>query len=167
MTDATPNWALPFLAAGQAQKELTHNEALTLIDLLAHPCVEAVGVDAPPAAPIVGQAWIVGGQPTEAWTGRAWMLAAWTDGGWRFVGPRIGMAVWSRGDRHRCDWDGEVWRHGLVPAREIQVDGKKVVGAQQPAIVPPYGGQVVDSEARLALDAVIGALRAHGLLASA
>ena len=32
MTDATPRFALPLLAAGQAQKELFHNEALTLPD---------------------------------------------------------------------------------------------------------------------------------------
>jgi hypothetical protein len=47
------------------------------------------------------------------------------------------------------------------------IEGKKVVGAQRPGIAPPAGGQVVDSEARLALKAVIEALQAHGLLAGA
>ena len=30
--DGTPRWALPFLFAGQAQKEMFHNEALVRID---------------------------------------------------------------------------------------------------------------------------------------
>lgn len=166
MTDATPRWRLPFLAAGQAQKELTHNEALTLLDLLSNPCVEAVGVAAPPADPMPGQCWVVGDDPMGAWGGQPRTLAAWTDGGWRFLSPHAGLSVWSRADRYRCYWDGDGWRRGLVPALAIHIDGKKVVGAQQPAVAIGGGGQVVDSEARLALKAVIAALQAHGLLAS-
>lgn len=164
MTESTPRWMLPFLAAGQAQKELTHNEALMLLDLLAHPCVEAVGIDEVPAAPSPGQCWIVGDAPLGAWGGQAGALAAWTDGGWRFLAPRAGLTVWSRADRYRCHWDGDRWQRGLVPAATIQVEGKKVVGAQQPAIATPDGGQVIDIEARLALSTVIGVLRAHGLV---
>lgn len=37
MMDDTPRWTLPLLAAGQAQKEMTHNEALSLLDLIVHP----------------------------------------------------------------------------------------------------------------------------------
>ena len=33
MSDTTARLRLPTLRAGQAQKELTHNEALTLLDL--------------------------------------------------------------------------------------------------------------------------------------
>ena len=40
---ATPRWALPLLAAGQAEKELTHNEALLLLDMAVQPSVVAVG----------------------------------------------------------------------------------------------------------------------------
>ena len=167
MTDATPRWLLPFLAVGQAQKEWTHNEALVLVDLLTHPCVEAVGVNAPPVAPALGQCWIVGDSPTGEWIGHVRALAAWTDGGWRFLSPRVGLKVWSRADLYHCHWDGDLWQRGLVPALSIQVEGKKVVGAQQLGIPIPAGGQVIDSEARLALKAVIEALQAHGLLAGA
>ncbi|WP_312846581.1 hypothetical protein [Sphingopyxis sp. PET50] len=43
MTDlpSTARLALPLLAMAQAQKEVTHNEALTLLDLLVQPVVEA------------------------------------------------------------------------------------------------------------------------------
>ncbi len=162
----TPRWMLPMLAAGQAQKELTHNEALSLLDLIVQPCVEAVGVNAPPASPLPGQAWIVGDRPDDIWTGRAGMMAGWTEGGWRFLVPRVGLSVWSRADDCRCEWDGNQWRLGRVAARSLVIEGKKVVGAQRPGIALPSAGQVIDSEARLALNAIIGALRDHGLVAA-
>jgi len=42
MTDlpSTPRLALPLLAVAQAQKEVTHNEALALLDLLVQPAAK-------------------------------------------------------------------------------------------------------------------------------
>lgn len=166
MMDETPCWTLPLLAAGQAHKEITHNEALSLLDLVVQPCVEAVGLDTPPGDAQSGQAWIVGARPTGDWTGHAQALAGWTDGGWRFLVPRTGLSVWNRAAQCRSEWDGTGWRTGRVLAREVIVDGKKVIGAQRPGILLPVGGQVIDLEARYALDAIIVTLRDHGLVAS-
>ena len=166
MTGETPRWALPLLTAGQAQKEITHNEALTLLDLVVPPGVGGVGLATPPDAPVPGQAWVVGDQPVAAWKDRAAMLAGWTEGGWRFLPPRQGLSVWNKAEQCRSDWDGAAWRTGRVVARELTVNGKKVLGAQQSAIVQPDGGQVIDIEGRYALNAVISALRSHGLIAS-
>ncbi|WP_420140894.1 DUF2793 domain-containing protein [Sphingomonas sp.] len=99
MTETTPRLMLPLLAAGQAQKEVTHNEALTLLDMLVQPVVEASGIDVPPVAPQPGQIWIVGGAASGAWAGHADHLAGWSGGGWRFVTPQPGMtacAMWRR-----------------------------------------------------------------------
>ncbi|WP_454279043.1 DUF2793 domain-containing protein [Sphingomonas sp. Marseille-Q8236] len=166
MSGETPRWTLPLLAAGQAQKEITHNEALTLLDMVVQPCVESVGLNVPPDTVETGQAWVVGDQPVAAWQNRPAMLAGWTEGGWRFLSPRPGLSVWNRAEQCRSEWDGTAWRTGRVPAREVIVAGKKVLGTQQSSIAMPDGGQVVDLEARSALDAVIFALRSHGLIAS-
>jgi len=166
MTDETPRWTLPLLAAGQAQKEIAHNEALGLLDLVVQPCVESVGLDTPPGAPQPGQAWIVGPQPTGAWSGRAQALAGWTAGGWRFLVPRAGLAGWSRTDQCAAQWDGNGWHSGRVSGRELILDGKKVIGSQRSPIAEASGGQVVDMEARLVLEAVLAALRGHGLIAT-
>ncbi len=93
MSDATARFALPFIAAGQAQKEVFHNEALTRVDVLLQPVVEAVGLDAPPASPATGQCWVVGAAPTGAWAGQAQSIAAWTEGGWRFVAPLVATSA--------------------------------------------------------------------------
>lgn len=161
----TGRWALPLLDAGQAQKEMTHNEALATVDLLLGASVVAVGVDAPPAGPAVGQCWIVGPAPTGAWAGRTGALAGWTAGGWRFAGPREGQRVWSLSDGCDAVFAGWQWRVGRVTANELRVGGVRVVGAQRPGILPPVGGQVVDTQARSVLGQVVAALTAHGLIA--
>lgn len=161
----TDRWGWPLLDAGQAQKEVTHNEALASVDLLLHAAVVTVGVDTPPAGPTVGQCWIVGGAPTGAWAGRARALAGWTAGGWRFAGPREGQTVWSEADGCAATFSGGQWRVGRVAATELAIGGVRVVGARRPPIAPASGGTTVDTQARAVLDQVIAALTAHGLIA--
>lgn len=86
----TTRFVLPLLAAGQADKELTHNEALTRIDMLLHPVVQAVGLSVPPTTPGVGQCWVVGANPTGAWAGQANRLAGWSEGGMALRRPAGG-----------------------------------------------------------------------------
>ena len=162
----TARWSLPLLDAGQAQKEMTHNEALAIVDLLQAPAAVAVGVEAPPVNPVAGQCWIIGAAPTGAWAGHARALAGWTTGGWRFVPAREGLSVWSTADGCSAVFTGGAWVIGRVAATELAVGGVKVVGGQRPAIGAPAGGASVDAEARATLAQVLAALRAHGLIAS-
>jgi hypothetical protein len=166
MSDATARLALPFIASGQAQKELFHNEALARIDALLQASVEAVALDDPPATPTTGQCWIVGASPSGAWAGQALALAAWSDGGWRFVAPRTGMTAWSIADDVLARFDGTTWRLGEIAARSLIIGDRQVVGGQQSAIADPAGGSVLDVEARAAISAILVALRHHGLIAS-
>lgn len=166
MGEASARLGLPFLAVGQAQKEVTHNEALALIDLALHAGVEAVGANAPPPAPLDGQAWIVGPAPAGTWTGRAQALAGWTGGGWRFVPAREGMVVLVRGSGLTARFAGGAWIVGELACRRVTVDGLAVLGARRPAIAAPMGGSTTDQEARTVVSAILDALRGHGLIAS-
>lgn len=161
----TPRFGLPLLAAGQAGKELTHNEALSLIDLLVQPVVQASGTIVPPAAPRPGQCWIVGAGATGAWSGRDGRLAGWTDGGWRFAEPVEAMVLWDVSQAIPIAYRGGVWQEGDVVARRVVVAGQQVVGAQGAAIADPAGGGVVDEPARTAVVSILAALRRHGLIA--
>lgn len=164
--DATPRLGLPFLAAGQAQKELTHNEALTLTDAAICPAVQAVGVNVPPANPVLGQCWIVGAAPSGAWTGRAQALATWTSGGWRFVPAVDGLQAWVLSDRVWAVRDEGAWRIGEVRANQLILSGQRVVGERQPAVPAPAGGGVIDVEARATISAILARMSAHGLISS-
>lgn len=166
MSETTPRHGLPLIQPGQAQKELTHNEALALIDLIAQPAVMALGTNTPPGAPEPGQCWVVGSSPTGAWSGHADALAGWTSGGWRFAAPVPGMTVWTGGEAGFARWDGSEWRTGVLVASTLRIGGRQVVGSRATAIVDPTGGATVDSEARAVLAQILSALRAHGLIAA-
>lgn len=147
MTDTlvTPRFSLPLLAMAQAQKEVTHNEALTLLDALVHAAVEDGPLDIPPVGPIEGRCWLVGAAPSGAWTGKAGAVAIWSGGGWRFSAPRAGMRAVRLTDGAWLRCDGGGW---IEPA----------------TVAAPVGGATVDSEARSAIIALILHLAAQGLL---
>jgi hypothetical protein len=144
---STPRFALPLLGVAQAQKEVTHNEALTLLDALVHAAVEAGPLAAPPAGPVEGQCWIVGAAPTGPWAGQANAIAIRTGGGWRFAPPREGMRAMRLTDGAQLRFVGGAW---AAPA---------TVGA-------PSGGSIIDSEVRNAISTLILHLAAQGLLIS-
>ena len=163
--DTTTRLKFPLLAAGQSQKEIFHNEALTIADVLVAGSIEEDTVrNTPPTAPAAGQCWVVGDTPTGVFVGFAANLAAYTIGGWRFVAPVDGMAMTCPVSGIRLARRGGVWERGLERCLELRVNDQKIVGPRQAAIVYPAGGATVDSAARTTINAVIDALRAHGLI---
>lgn len=142
---STVRLALPLMAAGQAQKEVTHNEALALIDGCIAPLVEAVELTAPPAEPVAGQQWIVGPAAEGAWSGEDGKLAWWSGAGWRFVALPPGAQVTERSGLRQWRQTAGGW---TAPA----------------SVAAPSGGGLIDSECRTQLAAVIAALVAAGLL---
>lgn len=166
MSDTTSRLKLPTIRAGQAQKELSHNEALALIDLLVHPAVAGFAVNAPPATVAAGDTWVVGTAPTGAWAGRANQLAGWTEGGWRFVMPIEGMMVWLLQSTVTARFSGGSWVAGDVAANRLVIAGNGVVGARQAAIAAPSGGSLIDAQARATLASILAALRSHGLIST-
>lgn len=157
---------LPLLAAAQAQKEVTHNEALAIADIAVQAVVQSVAPSSVPTAPVVGQCWIVGPSPTGAWAGQAGAIAAWTSGGWRFVAPFIGMQAWSVADNVIARRDASAWIIGAVTAASLSIDGQRVVSARQARVAPPTGGATIDTQARAAIAAIIAGLETHGLFSA-
>lgn len=164
--EATPRWELPQLFAGQAQKEMFHNEALTRIDMLLHGQVESADLSVPPTSPAQGQCWIVAADAVGAWAGRDGALASWTEGGWRFVTPAAGLALWVADRGHELRHDGSQWQDGALREDGLYVAGTRSVGERQAAIAAPGGGTTIDSEARGVINAILAVMRSHGLIAS-
>jgi len=144
--ETTARLDLPLLAVAQAAKEMTVNEALTLLDAAVQPVV-AGEAGAPPGSPAIGEGWLVGGGATGAFADREGALAIWTTGGWRFVAPFEGMMVW------RLD-------AGVI--------ARRASGACQSSagVSVPSGGSVIDVEARATLGAIVARLRDFGITAA-
>jgi Protein of unknown function (DUF2793) len=105
----TPRFAMPLLDAAQAQKHVTVNEALMRADVLGAARVEDRHLAEPPAVPVDGHAHIVGVGATGAWAGHDGELALFLNGGWEFVMPWDGCAVWIAAERARVTRVGGVW----------------------------------------------------------
>jgi hypothetical protein len=110
----TINLNLPLLAAAQAQKHVTHNEALDALDALVHLTVIERGRDDPPPGAAEGERWIVGPAPTGDWAGRAGDVAFRRDGAWRFFTPHAGWIAYVLAEGALVAHDGTGWRTGLT-----------------------------------------------------
>ena len=75
---ATPRLDLPLLAADQAQKHVTHNEALMALDALVHLALQSRSEAAPPAEPEEQASYFVPDGATGAFAGRSGRIASWT-----------------------------------------------------------------------------------------
>lgn len=109
MADTTANLDLPRILPAQAQKHVTHNEALQLLDAVVQLVVQGFDADTPPPTPGEGEVWALGAVPTGAWEGQAGRLAVRAGTGWLFATPRPGWRAWGRAEADLRIWDGVGW----------------------------------------------------------
>lgn len=144
--NTTSRFALPLLYAGQAQKEFFVNEALGLTDALLHCAVKGEAAS-PPGNSLDGETWLVGPGATGDWQDHDTEVAARRDGAWIFIEPRDGMRIFDISAGCEMLFFG-FWRKALLP-------------------LEPLGGTSVDGEARAAINDLVSALQALGILPSA
>lgn len=109
----TPNLSLPLVAASQAQKHITVNEALTKLDALANPSVISMDLATPPIG-ADGDAYIIGAGATGVWAGRDRELAYWVNDGWNFAAPKPGWRVWVQDLNAEAIYAGGAWIANLA-----------------------------------------------------
>ena len=100
---------LPYILAAQAQKHVTHNEALRLLDGLVQLSVRDQDLTAPPGSPADGDRYIVGSGATGDWAGWYLNVALWTDGAWLRLPPRTGWRAWVEDEGLLLVYDGAAW----------------------------------------------------------
>lgn len=163
MTTST-RWALPLLAAGQAQKEITHNEAVLAINALLQLGVVSRRQSAPPADAAPGDVHIVAAAATGDWQGGTGRLASFDGSVWTLVAPREGCLVWVADEGELSVFAGSGWSSRGWPARGICVGGRTLLAAVSQTVLDAAGGSTVDLECRFALAALLPALRSQGLI---
>src|SRR3712207_5060978 len=135
MTD-TLNLALPCIEAAQAQKHVTHNEALRLLDTLVQLAVLDRDLTAPPGSPADGARWIVAASPTGAWAGHAGHIAAWQDGAWQFSAPKLGWIAYVGDEGTLITWNGSAWGDFFATVTALQNLSRLGIGTSADATNP-------------------------------
>ncbi len=105
----SPHLVLPFLEAAQAQKHVTHNEALRALDAVVMLAVIDRDLASPPGSPSDGNRYLVAAGATGAWSGKDGKIAAYQDGAWSFHTPREGWRVWVADEGILLAFDGSAW----------------------------------------------------------
>ena len=113
MTD-TPRLALPAIEAAQAQKHVTHNEALVLLDALTQLAVESRALSVPPGSPSEGSSYIPASGASGAWTGWDAQIALYSGGAWIRIAPVPGIKAWVRAERLTVTYEDGLWRDGVA-----------------------------------------------------
>ena len=105
----SPNLGLPFILAAQAQKHVTHNEAIRGLDAVVQLMVLDRNLAAAPASPADGARYIVAAAATGVWAGQTNNIAAYQDGAWAFYLPKEGWIAWIADEDIAAAWTGTVW----------------------------------------------------------
>ncbi len=107
--DQTPVLSLPYIAPSQAQKHVTHNEALRLLDILVQLAVISRTKAAPPGTPTTGDRYIVAAGGTGDWAGHDGKIAIRETTGWAFIAPVTGLVAYVTGDATLIVHNGTGW----------------------------------------------------------
>ncbi|MDQ0324282.1 hypothetical protein J2R99_000131 [Rhodopseudomonas julia] len=105
----TENLSLPTILSAQAQKHITHNEALRMLDALVQLAVIRRDLTAPPADPMSGARYIVAAGAEGVWSGHDSEIAAFQDGAWTFYTPKPGFLALAISEMLPMVFDGVAW----------------------------------------------------------
>ena len=109
MPDQSTILSLPYILPSQAQKHVTHNEAIGLLDVIVQLAVKDRSRTVPPPGAVIGDRHIVAGGPTGAWAGQGQRIARYNGSGWEFIAPREGWCAFVVAEAALAYYDGIAW----------------------------------------------------------
>lgn len=93
--DKSENLEVPYIMPNQAQKHVTHNEAIRYLDTLVQANILSLDLNSPPDNSDNGARYVVANNATGVWAGKENQIAAFQDDAWAFYKPQDGWLVWS------------------------------------------------------------------------
>ncbi|GJM01979.1 MAG: hypothetical protein DHS20C08_04800 [Rhodomicrobium sp.] len=110
MSEQTPKLSLPYIMAAQAQKHVTHNEAIRALDALTQLTIVDRDLTSPPISPAEGACYIIAATATCAWASKETEIAAYQDGAWAYYPPIEGWTAWLQDEDELVVYDGSAWQ---------------------------------------------------------
>ena len=117
MPDTSPILALPYIQPSQAQKHVTHNDALQLLDAIVQLVVTSADLTDPPVNPQVGARYIVAAGATGSWSGQDGAIAVADAAGWLFYAPQTGWRADDLSSGGQIRFNGTDW-DSVIPVLE-------------------------------------------------
>jgi uncharacterized protein DUF2793 len=112
MGETSAALSLPYIQPSQAQKHVTHNAALRILDAATQLSVLDGARVAPPAQPATGDRYLIASGATGDWAGKDGQIAVFDGTGWTCVMPKTG------------------WRADIIPTgAQVRFDGAAWVAA--------------------------------------
>ena len=122
MSDVSAVLALPYIQPSQAQKHVTHNEALRVLDVIVQLAVLDRTRTAAPGTAAVGDRHIVAAGAAGAWAGQDGTIAVYDLEGWVFFAPQAGWRAEVLAESCGVVFDGTGWvAPGDLPQRFPQL----------------------------------------------
>jgi Protein of unknown function (DUF2793) len=107
---------LPYISSAQAQKHVTHNEAIRALDAVVQLAVLDRNLATPPVSPVAGARYLVAAAATGAWSGHTGKIAAFQDGTWAIYPPVEGWLAWINDEDILVTWTGTGWVNAISAA---------------------------------------------------
>ena len=108
--DVSANLSMPLMLPAQAQKHVTHNDALMMLDALVQLTVLDRSLTTPPLAPAQGERHIVPLGAGGAWGGAALSVAVFEGADWRFYPPQPGWRAIVLAEEVELIWLDGAWK---------------------------------------------------------
>jgi hypothetical protein len=123
MSDSSPRLGLPDLPDTPELYADTVADAFARLDAFTDLCLKGQFVNTPPSSPADGDAYLIGGAPTGAWSGYAYKIATCRDGGWTLLTPFDGLRAWVTTANSFIVYQGGTWTdwNALISAAEASI----------------------------------------------
>ena len=110
MSEESPILGLPYIQPAQAQKHVTHNEAITILEAAIQLSVKDHTLETPPSGAGRGDRYLIPAGANGAWGSDAGDVAVWNGSSWTFVSPQIGWQAFSEQGGLSIQFNGATWQ---------------------------------------------------------
>lgn len=118
--DISENLELPYIMPNQAQKHVTHNEAIRQLDALTQiSVISTTLLEAPNDTPF-GSRYIIATDSIGVWAEKTNYIAAFQDNAWSYYQPKEGWIVWDQQDAKLLVFRQNSWQNVQNEIADLQ-----------------------------------------------